>query len=500
MDIIGYILEQFAQPMNIALLVGANIVGLIFGAIPGLSGTMAVMLFMPLTFAMDAGTAIIFLISLWVGGCSGAFIGSILLGIPGSASAVSTCFDGYPMTKKGQAGKALAIGMVASFTGTFLSAILGALLSQFIAGIAFMMGPWEYFALCFVAITLVLAISKGQMLKGLASASIGLLLSTVGFSPIDAEPRFVFGNMHLMGGLSMTVVLLGIFALSMMIVEFGKGFKPVPKVDTKSIKGFGITFREIRGQTVNIIRSFLIGLWIGFLPGMGPGLSNLVAYSAAKASSKEPETFGQGNPAGVWAPEVANNAAIGGALIPMTALGIPGDSTTALLIGALTIHGLEMGPMVFRNSGHIVYLMFATVAICALVALLMQAVGMRVFPHVLRIPYHYMYSALIVIALISAYVESASIYKCGMMLLFGGIGIIMGYCGLPTSPLILSFILGPILELNMLKAFQYTGTVATFFTRPISGIFMVIGIGSIFSPILRKLWSAIKSRKQANTA
>ena len=500
MDIIGYILEQFAQPLNIALLIGANIVGIIFGAIPGLSGTMAVMLFMPLTFAMDAGTAIIFLISLWVGGCSGAFIGSILLGIPGSASAVSTCFDGYPMTKKGQAGKALAIGMVASFTGTFLSAILGALLSQFIAGIAFMMGPWEYFALCFVAITLVLAISKGQMLKGLASTSIGLLLSTVGFSPIDAEPRFVFGNMHLMGGLSMTVVLLGIFALSMMIVEFGKGFKPVPKVDTKSIKGFGITFREIRGQTVNIIRSFLIGLWIGFLPGMGPGLSNLVSYSAAKASSKEPETFGQGNPAGVWAPEVANNAAIGGALIPMTALGIPGDSTTALLIGALTIHGLEMGPMVFRNSGHIVYLMFATVAICALVVLFMQAVGMRVFPHVLKIPYHYMYSALIVIALISAYVESGSIYKCGMMLLFGGIGIIMSYCGLPTSPLILSFILGPILELNMLKAFQYTGTVATFFTRPISGLFMVIGIGSIFSPMLRKFWSMIKNRKQANAA
>jgi putative tricarboxylic transport membrane protein len=144
--------------------------------------------------------------------------------------------------------------------------------------------------------------------------------------------------------------------------------------------------------------------------------------------------------------------------------------------------------------------MFATVAICALVELFMQAVGMRVFPHVLKIPYHYMYSALIVIALISAYVESGSIYKCGMMLLFGGIGIIMSYCGLPTSPLILSFILGPILELNMLKAFQYTGTVATFFTRPISGLFMVIGIGSIFSPMLRKFWSMIKNRKQANAA
>jgi len=501
MDIAGYILEQFSSPLNIALMIGANIVGIIFGAIPGLSGTMAVMLFMPLTFTMEPGTAIIFLMSLWIGGCSGSFIGSILLGIPGSASSVATCFDGYAMTKKGQAGKALAIGMVASFSGTFLSAIIGAICAQLIADIAFMMGPWEYFALCFVAITLVLAISKEQMLKGLASASIGLLLSTVGFSPIDAEPRFVFGNPYLMGGLSMTVVLLGIFALSMMIVEYAKGFKTVPHFDPKSIKGFGITLGEIKNELGNIIRSFMIGLWIGFLPGMGPGLSNLVAYSSAKASSKTPETFGQGNPSGVWAPEVANNAAIGGSLIPMTALGIPGDSTTALLIGALTIHGLEMGPMVFRNSGHIVYLMFACVAICALVVLFMQAIGMRVFPYVLRIPYHYMYPALIVISLISAYVESGSIYKCGMMLVFCAVGIIMDFCGLPNSPLILSFILGPILELNMLKAFQYTGTFTTFFTRPISAIFMIIGIGSIFSPILRKLWTLIRSKKaKAETA
>lgn len=493
-EFMPYILQQVTNPMNILLLLAGNVVGMIFGAIPGLSGTLAVMLFMPLTYSMEAGAAIVFLLSLWVGGCSGAFIGSVLLGIPGSASAVATCFDGYPMSKSGKAGKALAIGMMASFIGTFFSAIAGAFLSQTVADIAFMLGPWEYFGLCFVAITMVLAISKGNMFKGLTSACIGLLLASVGFSPIDAEPRFVFDNMYLMGGLGMTVVLIGVFGVSSIILAYGKGFDPLPEVDTKSIKGLGITFQEIKSNLVNIIRSWVIGLGIGFLPGMGAGLSNLVAYSSAKNASKTPELFGKGNPEGVWASEVSNNAAIGGSMIPMAALGIPGDSTTALLIGALTIHGLEMGPMVFRNSGNIVYLMFFVVALCAIVCLILQALGMRVFPLILKVPYHYMYPALLIISFISAYVDSSSLYKCGMMLVFSVIGILMAFGGLPTSPLILAFILGPTLESNMLKAFQNTGTATTFFTRPLSCVFMIIGIGCIFSPILKSVYGKWKKK------
>lgn len=493
-EFMPYILQQVTNPMNILLLLAGNVVGMIFGAIPGLSGTLAVMLFMPLTYSMEAGAAIVFLLSLWVGGCSGAFIGSVLLGIPGSASAVATCFDGYPMSKSGKAGKALAIGMMASFIGTFFSAIAGAFLSQTVADIAFMLGPWEYFGLCFVAITMVLAISKGNMFKGLTSACIGLLLASVGFSPIDAEPRFVFDNMYLMGGLGMTVVLIGVFGVSSIILAYGKGFDPLPEVDTKSIKGLGITFQEIKSNLVNIIRSWVIGLGIGFLPGMGAGLSNLVAYSSAKNASKTPELFGKGNPEGVWASEVSNNAAIGGSMIPMAALGIPGDSTTALLIGALTIHGLEMGPMVFRNSGNIVYLMFFVVALCAIVCLILQALGMRVFPLILKVPYHYMYPALLIISFISAYVDSSSLYKCGMMLVFSVIGILMAFGGLPTSPLILAFILGPTLESNMLKAFQNTGTAATFFTRPLSCVFMIIGIGCFFSPILKSVYGKWKKK------
>lgn len=495
-EYIPYIASQFVQPFNLILMFGATVIGLIFGAIPGLSGTLAVMLFMPLTYSMQAGPAVVFLIALWVGGCSGSFIGSVLLGIPGSASSVATCYDGYPMAQSGKAGKALAIGMVASFVGTFFSALFAALLSQKIADVAFALGPWEYFALCFVAITMVLAISKGNMFKGLASASIGLLFASVGFSPIDAEPRFVFDNMYLMSGLGMTIVLIGIFGVARIIEEYGKGFGALPDVDTKSIKGLGITISEIAAQTVNIVRSFAIGLGIGFLPGMGAGLSNLVAYSSAKNASKTPEMFGKGCPDGIWASEVSNNAAIGGSMIPMAALGIPGDSTTALLIGALTIHGLEMGPMVFKNSGNVVYLMFATVMVCSLAVLVLQALGMRVFPLILKVPYHYMYPALIIISFVSAYVDSSSLYKCGMMLVFVCIGILMSYGGLPTAPLILAFILGPTLESNMLKSFQYSGSAAAFFTRPISCVLMIIGILCIFSPLLRMVLEKRKEKKE----
>lgn len=490
-----YILSQFIVPVNIVLMIAGTFVGILFGAIPGLSGTMAVMLFMPLTYTMEPGTAVIFLLSLWIGGCSGAFIGSVLLGIPGSASAVSTCWDGHPMAQKGQASKALAIGMCASFTGTFFSALVAGLLAETVADFAFAMGAWEYTALCLVAMTMVLAISKGNMFKGLASTCIGLLFASVGFSPIDAELRFTFGNMYLMSGLGMIVVLTGIFAVSHILVTFGKGFSPAPEVDGKGLKGFGLSLLDIKNEFVNIIRSFLIGLGIGFLPGMGSGLSNLVAYSSAKNASKNPEEYGHGAAGGIWAPEVANNASIGGAMIPMAALGIPGDSTTALLIGALTIHGLEMGPMVFANSGDIVYLMFFTVMVVAAVVLVMQSFGKRWFPYILKVPSVYMYPALLVICLASAYVDSGNLYKCGMMMVFCAVGILMSYAGLPTSPLILAFILGPTLEKNMLKAFQYSGTWTSFFTRPVSGVLMVIAIICIFSLVIRTIFAKVKGNK-----
>ncbi len=495
LEYLPFVFSNLFVPYNILLTFVGTVIGIIFGAIPGLSGSLAMMLFMPLTYNMQLGPAIMFLISLWIGGCSGAFIGSVLLGIPGSPSSVATVFDGYPMAKNGHANKALAIGMIASFIGTFFSAIFGAILAQTIANIAFALGPWEYFALCLVAITMVIAISKGNMFKGLAAASFGLLFASVGFSPIDAQQRFTFGNVYLMGGLSMTVVLLSVFGISRIVFEYGKGFDKLPDVDKTGLKGFGLTWKEFSEQIWNIIRSFAIGLVVGFLPGMGAGLSNLVAYSTCKNNSKRSAEFGTGVPDGIWASEVSNNAAIGGAMIPMVSLGIPGDTSTALLIGALSIQGLEMGPMVFRNSGNIVYMMFFAVMLDALLVLAIQAVSKRWFPNILKVPYHYMYPALLIVSLVSAYIESGSLYKAGMMIVFAIFGLLLMYAGLPSAPMMLAFILGPTLEKNMLQAFQRSDNgIVTFFTRPISCILIIIAILAVFSPVLKFLFAKIKKK------
>ena len=374
--------------------------------------------------------------------------------------------------------------MTASLIGTVLASIIGGLLSEPIAEIAFLMGPWEYFGLCFLAITLVIAVSKGNILKGLASACIGLLISSIGLSPIDAEARFVFDNVQLLGGVGNLPLMIGLFGFTMIFFEYAKGFEKNPEVMPYKMKGIGIPFKDVVANIKNIIRSFVVGLGIGFLPGMGAGLSNIVAYSMAKNASKDPESFGTGNPEGVWASEVSNNAACGGAMIPMVSLGIPGDSTTAVLIGALTLHGLEMGPMVFKNSGNVVYLMYYTVIICAIFSFIYQRLGVGLFPKILKLPYYYLYPALLLVSMASAYIDSSSIYRCGMTIVFAIVGILMKLGGLPTSPLLLAFILGPTLEMNMLKGFQYSGTALSFVTRPISAVFIAIGVFSIIRGII----------------
>ncbi len=487
MEFLPYIVHAISQPINLLLMLVGAVVGIIFGAIPGLSGALAVMFALPLTYTMETGSAIILLVSLWVGGVSGGYIGSILLGIPGTPASVATTFDGYPMTQKGQTNKALSIAMVASFFGTLGGIIIAWLLSERIANVAFMLGPWEYFALCYMAITLVVGLSRDNIFKGLASASLGLLLTSTGYSPIDAAERFTFGSYFLTGGLSLFAVLMGVFGLSQILTDLGHGNYTMEKpLEAQRKKGLDLPLIEIAREWVNIVRSFIIGLWIGFLPGLGSGLSNLVAYSSAKNSSKHPETFGNGEPAGLWASETSNNAAIGGALIPMTSLGIPGDTVTAILIGALTVHGLQMGPMVFKNSGNIVYLIFGVVAVVSVLILVIEALTMRWYSSILKIPHYYLYPALAMLLLVNAYVDSNNMFNVGLMLLFAVVGLIMAMGRLPTSPFILAYVLGPTIESNMLKGFQYAGSAASFLTRPISGILLVIGTASIFWPYIKK--------------
>lgn len=475
------------QPSVLVMCFIGCMCGLILGAIPGLSGAMAITILLPVSFTMEASQAFALLISIWVGSCSGSYIGSILLGIPGTNSSLATTYDGYPMTKRGEATRALSIGTVANFMGTLPSLIIAMVACPVIASVAVLMGPWEYFSLGLMAITLVVSISRGNMAKGFLGAGLGLLITQVGMAPISGTRRFTFGNKYLTGGFSMVVIMIGVFAGAMIIMNYANNEKgPASSFDGK-LTGFRFPKQDFASNIGNIIRSFFIGLGIGFLPGMGAALSNVVSYATAKNSSKHPELFGTGIPDGIWAPEVANNASIGGAIIPMIALGIPGDGTTAMLLGGLTIHGIEAGPLMQRNNPVLCNVIFMAAMLGAVFALLVEIFGIRWFPRLLDVPYHYLYPAILVVCLLGIYIDNYNIVNVVMGLCFFALGIWMAFAGIPNTPFILAYVLGTMLESNFRKALTFAkGDWTTFFTRPVSCILIIVTVFSVVWPFVKE--------------
>jgi len=326
------------------------------------------------------------------------------------------------------------------------------------------------------------------MVKGLAAGFFGLALSTIGMAPIDGARRFTLGTVSLTGGVNILALILGLYAIKQIIVDTFLGIKRIERVSLQ-FSGYRQLFASLEffANIWNIIRSFFIGLWIGFLPGMGSGLSNLVSYSQARNSSKHPERFGTGCAEGLYASEVSNNASIGGSIIPMLTLGIPGDSVAAILIGGLVVHGIQPGPLLFTRNADLVYTIFAIVGVAAILTLLLQLIGIRVFPYILRIPYPYMYASLIVMSFIGAFSSNNFYFDCYIMLAFAVIGILMDVGGFPTTPMVLGFILGPMIELNLRRGLTYSeGDFSVFFTRPLSAMLLVFALASIVIPILKK--------------
>lgn len=479
---------EFLNPYTIVLTLVGCLVGMVLGAIPGLAGGTAITVLLPMTYAMDTNMAMAMLMGIYVGGDSGGYIGSILLGIPGTAANVATVYDGYEMTKKGKVTKALSIATVSNFLGTLPSLIVAMLACPVIAALAVKMGPWEYFSLAFMAITLVVSLSKGKMMKGFIGAALGLFITQIGYAPISATPRFTLNSYYLAGGFNMLTVLIGLFAGSMIMVDYATRDDTAKKTFDQKIEKFSFPGKEIAENAFNIVRSFVIGLFIGFLPGMGPALSNVVSYSTAKNASKHPERFGTGCAEGLFAPEVANNASIGGAIIPMVSLGIPGDGTTVLLLSALTIHGINAGPLLQKNNPTLVSMIFVAGIISAVFALLIQIVCIRYLPKVLNVPYHYLYPAILIISFMGVYANTCNMFAVFSILGFTALGIWMTYAEIPVTPFVLSFVLGTTLETNFRNAISYAnGDWTSFFTRPVSCILLLVAIGSTVMPFVKDL-------------
>ena len=487
-------------PTGIFLMFIGVAVGIVFGALPGLSATMAIALFLPVTYAMASSNAMTLLMALFIGAISGGLISAILLHIPGTPSSVATCFDGHPMVKTGQAAKALGVGVVLSFLGTVFSTILLMFIAPQIARVAINFGSFEFFSIAIFSLTMIATLSSGNMVKGIMAGVIGFMFSTVGTDTIESSARFTFGNPNLKGGFDMLAVMVGLFAVGEIIAAAQTSRHAAEEVmaqpSMKGIKGFGFSLKEFSSQMINAVRSALIGMGIGILPGIGGGTSNVLAYTVAKNSDKHPEEFGTGRIDGLVASETANNATIGGAMVPLLTLGIPGDTTTAMLLGALTLHGLTPGPLLFQNQADVVYGIFAAMLLCSVIMLFMEFFGLRVFVKLLSIPKYILLPCVFVLCVIGAYALKNNMSQVIACLIFGAIGFAFKKFEIPTTPFILGFILGPLAEVNYRRGMIRTqGNFVPFLTSPISAIFLAIAVFVLLTFALKPVFAKRKAAK-----
>ncbi len=468
----------------LGLLLFGTIVGIIFGAIPGLTATMAVALFLPITYNLGPAAGISLLVALYIGGTSGGLISAILLKIPGTPSSIATVFDGGPLMEKGQGAKALGIGVVFSFLGTMLSIVALVFIAPTLAEIALSFGPHEYFAIAIFSLTLIITLATGSMVKGVFSGVVGFVFATVGIAPVDAFPRFTFGQVELNSGFEILTVLIGVFAISE-VIKVAESVKyetnaEIKQVNMKDIKGFGFSWKEFFGQIPNGIRSALIGIGIGILPGIGAGTSNIVAYIVAKKRSKYPEKFGTGVIDGVVASETANNACIGGAMIPLLTLGIPGDAVTAVMLGGFMIHGIQPGPLLFASQGVLVYTIFAALILSTIMMLIVEFYGLRIFTRLLAVPKHILLPIILVLCVVGAFGLGSRVFDIWTILVFGLVGYGFVKFGIPQAPFIIGFILGPMAEVNFRRGLMLSDdSFVGFLTNPISAGFLVAALLSV---------------------
>jgi putative tricarboxylic transport membrane protein len=463
---------------NILLIVLGVIWGMIFGIIPGLTATLAVVVLIPVTYGLGAVSGISMLIGIYIGGVSGGLVSAILIGMPGTPASITTVFDGFPMAKKGLGEKALGIGITSNLVGSLLGWICLVTMAPEIAKFALKFGPFEYAAIIIFGLTAVISLSGKSMLKGLVMAVFGLLAATVGLDPTYAMPRNTFGLEFLISGVSPIPAMIGLFVVSQVFTEAEK--LSIKFLIPRPAKlGHFFSIKEIKASIVNFLRSGVIGILIGILPGIGGALANFLAYDQAKKASKDPDSFGQGNIQGIIASETANNASIGGALIPMLSLGIPGDAVTAALLGGLMLHGLQPGPLLIRDNPAVVYGIFSSYIVATLAMFAIMMGGIKIFPTILRIQKAYLLPLVLAAGIVGCYNLQYSLTDVWVAVVFGILGFIFQKHDFPLTPIVISLVLGKMLEENLrLSLLSSGGTLFPLFTRPISLVFMV---GSVIS-------------------
>lgn len=471
-------------------------VGIVFGALPGMTATMAIAVFLPLTYAYDMGAALYLLLGLYVGGISGGLIPAILINIPGTPSSITTCFDGYPMAKNGQGEKALKIGIVSSLFGGIFSLICLWLFTPVLAKVAINFGSVEKFLIILFALTVIAALSKGNMLRGLFAGMLGVMVSLIGQFDVNNTLRMVpeFLKGDLMDGFALLPVIIGLFAVSQMFEEAELGMKKA-KYDGQGEQKEEFSLKVFKNQIVNLIRSSAIGTFMGILPGVGGSAASILSYSQAKNFSQHPENFGKGAEEGLIASESANNGLTGGALIPLLSLGIPGDSTTAVLIGAFMLQGITVGPLfITENRGTWNTILFALL-FANIVMFVVMFFAIKYISNIIRIHKSRLYPAIIIMAVVGAYsINNGIMFDVWAMLIFGVVGYVFTKVGVPSAPFLIGFILGGDLENYFIQAIQASGgSLSVFVTKgPIAWVVWLMILASVAYAVIDNRRAAAK--------
>jgi putative tricarboxylic transport membrane protein len=479
---------------NIMLIIIGTAIGMVFGSLPGLTVTLAVTLVLPFTFDMPPESGIVLLTGVYCAGTYAGSISAILINTPGTPSSAATAWDGYPLTQKGRSFEALSVALHASVLGGLISAVALIFFAPMLAKTALAFGPPERFALTFFGLTIIARVSGKSLSKGFVAALFGLLIATVGVDPLVGVPRFSFNTFYLYGGVGMIEVFIGIFAIAEIFNQIGKRAAQ-RKVAKDSSAKQSIRWNDIVPHYWTILKSSVIGIVIGVIPGTGGSIASFIAYDEAKRASKEPELFGKGSLEGIAASESANNGVTAATLIPTLTLGIPGNTVAAIFLGALLIHGLTPGPQLFVEQGGLMYTIMLSFIMANIVMYFQGRFALKWFDKIVNIPDAILLPIILTMCLIGAYTISNSLNSVIIALIFGCVGYAMIKFEYPTAPMVIALILGGMVEESMRQSLILSdGSAMIFVTRPIAFLFFAMTAFVTLSPLVLKFW---KHRKAA---
>ncbi|AYY15446.1 C4-dicarboxylate ABC transporter permease [Actinobacteria bacterium YIM 96077] len=472
-------------------------IGIVFGSLPGLTATLGVAVMLTFTFGMAPVPAVMLLMGVYAGGIYGGAISAILINTPGTPSSAATVLDGYALTRQGRAGEALRIATFATAFGGILSALVLLFGAPQLARVALEFGPAEFFALALFGLAVISGVSGGSLLKGLLMGILGLLISTVGLDPVGGLPRLTFGMDNLQGGVELIPALVGLFAIAELMRRAPGAHLGAQRFETADTP---FPFTRAFRYTRTLVKSSAIGTFIGAIPGAGPGIASFLSYNEARRSSKNKEKFGKGAREGVAASEAGNNSATSATLIPLLTLGIPGDTVTAVLLGALALQGLRPGPELFVDHADIVYAIMLGLIIIQVMLYVQGRIAARLFARVATVPPNLLIPVLIVLMFVGAYSVNNTVFDTRVMMVFGLVGYIAHRFGFPVVPMLLGIVLGPIAETGFRQALlQSGGDPGVFFTRPLSLTFITLAVLLFVAPLIAQGVSRLRQRDRVST-